>query len=328
MGVGVGPKDAANRMAMTFDGVYTAPSLQSVPWWNVAGNHDIGGAMYICGAQDYQFRPCASAAELVSALEAKFDLQRDYVSPNNNRWIMKDHYYKQRHVEKGVSVDVFNVDTNYADSHAAQQVCCQCYGYSQGSALVRCNDISRGNRYCAGGDTGMFDACMARIKAWWTDSLVQIERDLKASDATFKVINTHYSPHFHMGVPKMKTWYRICSQYGVHLWLNGHTHSFSHQVSSWGTHFIENGGGGGIQTETSTVPAPGVRKYVRSKWVASRPHYGYFELSFSKDWLKAQFVTFDDTWKYSLDRDAVQVGGLARGHCWQIGRTGKKGKAC
>ena len=215
---GLGPKDATNRMAITFDGVYTQASLKNIPWWNVAGNHDIGGAMYICGAQDGQFRACSSAAELVAALDAKFDLQRDYVSPNGNRWIMKDHYYKESHVENGVSVDVFNVDTNYASSRA-RQTCCQCYGYSGGS--VNCNDIPRGHRFCAGGDNVMYDACMVRLKEWWDDSMSKVKTGLKESTADFKIINTHYSPHFHMEVTQMQAWYKVCSEGGVNIWMNG-----------------------------------------------------------------------------------------------------------
>lgn len=325
---GVGPGDATARMATTFDDVYNQASLKGIPWINVAGNHDIGGSMYLCGPGDNQFVPCKSTAELLQGLDNHFDLMAEYKSPDNNRWIMKSHYYKESVTQNGVSVDIFNIDTNYADSHAAHQVCCQCYGYSQGSTTFECNNVQKGDAFCAGGNIGMYEACMAHIKEWWDDSIVSIKRDLAASTATWKVINTHYSPHFHMGEDKMKTWYLICKQYGVHIWFNGHTHGFNHDISKWNTHFFENGGGGGIQSETSGNRPEQAAAFVDTQWIGAGAPYGFFELTFSEDWIKAQFVTFDDDWKFSLTIADIVPGGIKRDHCWHIPRTGKPGKAC
>lgn len=325
---GVGPLDAEGRMHHTFDEVYNQPSLKGVPWVNVAGNHDIGGSMYICGEQDNRFRPCKSSAELIKYLDLKFNLQRDYKSPDNNRWIMSDHYYKKTVSKGGVSVDIFNIDTNYADSHAAHQVCCQCYGYSDGGKGVECNNVQKGDKFCAGGDIAMYSACMAHIKTWWDDSVDNIQKDLKTSTATFKIVNTHYSPHFHMGENKMKLWYKILADNAVHAWFNGHTHGFNHDISKWETHFFENGGGGGIQSETSGHRPEMAAKFVDTEWIGAGDPYGFFELSFSEDWLKVQFVTFDQGWKFSLTPNAVVPGGLDRRHCWHIPRIGGPGKEC
>lgn len=319
----IGSKD---RMKVTFEDVYSQESLKGIPWYNVIGNHDLGGSSYICGNRDPS--KCRDTKQMLRYLHYKFTLQRDYRSPDNNRWVLRDHYYKETVSKNGVSVDIFNVDTNYADSHAAHQVCCQCYGYSNGGQGVACHNIQRNSPYCAGGDAEMYDACMNFIKGWWDDSIHQLKRDLATSTATFKVVNTHYSPHFHMSPPKMKVWYQIMSDFSVHAWINGHTHGFNHDISKWETHFFENGGGGGIQSETSGHRPPTAAAYVDTEWIGAGDPYGFFELTFSQDWLKVQFVTFDQHWKFSLNATAVKAGGLQRGHCWNIPRTGGPGYSC
>lgn len=313
---GLHPHDAQHRMKITFEDVYHHQALKGIPWANVLGNHDLGGASYICG--DLEQRRCTSIDEMIKYLDLKFTLQRDYRSPDHNRWRMPDHYFKETVSKNGVSVDIYNIDTNYADVHAATQICCQCFGYSNGGIGVSCDQIYRESPYCTGGDTQMFDACMNHIKGWWDDSIHQLKRDLAKSTATFKVINTHYSPHFHMAPPKMKAWYHILSEYSVHAWFNGHTHGFNHDISKWETHFFENGGGGGIQSQSSGHRPPAAAAYVDTEWIGGGDPYGFFELSFSKDWLKVQFVTFDQDWKFSLDINTVQAGGLQRDHCWNI----------
>ncbi|KAE8992153.1 hypothetical protein PR003_g20677 [Phytophthora rubi] len=64
-----------------------------------------------------------------------------YTSPNDNRYV-----YTIEDSESGVGIVVFNVDSGDADSHGAVEVCCQCYGYADGSNskcdiyAARCDD--------------------------------------------------------------------------------------------------------------------------------------------------------------------------------------------
>ncbi|KAF0705768.1 Aste57867_6925 [Aphanomyces stellatus] len=330
---GVGSLDWKYRFQETFEKIYDAPSLQGVKWVNVAGNHDIGGSMFICGEQDNQFRECANTAEMLKYLNERFDLQAQYKSPNQDRWLMKDHYYVESVSKNGVTVDIFNLDTNYADSHGARQVCCQCFGYATKYDYdsSKCNDVNPGDKACAGGNVDMYQTCMKTIGNWATDSYNQATRDIAASTATFKIINTHYSPHFHMSPEKMKQWYKLCKDTNVTAWFNGHTHGFNHDIANWGTHFFENGGGGGIVTETSTGAN---NEYLTNAWVGGGTPYGFMELSFSKDWLKVQFASFDKAWKFGgLEYASTVTGGLQRGHCWfvpsaQYSGMGAKGVAC
>ncbi|ETV82658.1 hypothetical protein H257_05228 [Aphanomyces astaci] len=122
--------------------------------------------------------------------------------------------------------------------------------------------------------------------------------DMKASTATFKVVNTHYSPHYHMNSSQMMQWYTLCREAGVTVWFNSHTHSFNHDIATWGTHFFENGGGG-----YWTRNLPGMNKGLVKKLAASA------------------IATFDDQWTFGgMDMDATVVGGLLRGYCWFIPR--------
>ncbi|ETV82659.1 hypothetical protein H257_05229 [Aphanomyces astaci] len=318
---GVGTGDANYRLEQTFEKVYNASTLQNVPWLNVAGNHDIGGATFICGEADGAYRECKDEAELLAYLDIRFEAQANYTSPYNNRWNLRGHYYVERIVKNDVSVEVYNVDTNHAENHGSKDVCCQCYGYASQLGLDTgvCNDPQPGDVACVGGNVTLFNACVAKIESWANESLTRAMADMKASTATFKIVNTHYSPHYHMDPVKMDKWYNLCREAGVAAWFNGHTHGFNHDIAKWGTHFFQNGGGGGIST--SNIPAMDNGK-VKTKWVVEGNPYGFMELSFSKDWLKVQFVSFDDQWTFGgLEWNATTIGGLERGHCWFVPRT-------
>ncbi|RHY53805.1 hypothetical protein DYB30_007860 [Aphanomyces astaci] len=255
---GVGTGDANYRLEQTFEKVYNASTLQNVPWLNVAGNHDIGGATFICGEADGAYRECKDEAELLAYLDIRFEAQANYTSPYNNRWNLRGHYYVERIVKNDVSVEVYNVDTNHAENHGSKDVCCQCYGYASQLGLDTgvCNDPQPGDVACVGGNVTLFNACVAKIESWANESLTRAMADMKASTATFKIVNTHYSPHYHMDPVKMEKWYDV----------------------GW--------------------------------------------LSFSKDWLKVQFVSFDDQWTFGgLEWNATTIGGLERGHCWFVPRT-------
>ena len=319
---GVGPGDVTSRFQTTFEKVYSQPELQGVRWISVMGNHDYGGSMYICGEGDGRFQPCKSTAELIDALRAKFTLQSTYQS---DRWYMPSQYFKYTIQQGDVSIDIFNVDTNFADSHGARQICCQCYGYAKGDDKS-CSNVDRGNKYCVGGSTEMYDACYNEIGSWFDDSLRQIERDAKASTADWKIVNSHYSPHFHMSPPKMKRWYDVLRKNNIQVFLNGHTHGENHDYATFKTHFFENGAGGGIQSETSGKPN-GITE-LDNVWIGNDAPYGFFEISASKVWLRMRFITFDKNWRFSRDKSAIVKGGTKVDHCWYIPRDGSYGRQC
>lgn len=321
--------DQAYRFQQTFEEKYGDPALAGIPWITVLGNHDYGGASFVCSDDAGTPTECGSTAELLFHLSRKFELQSQYVSPNADRWHMPDHFYVYSFGDPvtNTTVDVFNLDTNDADSHGARQICCQCYGYAGGDDDA-CEDVDRGQRYCAGGDTAMFDACMRQLRAWGDDSRARLVEAARASNATWKIVNTHYSPYNHYAPHRADEWRELLDGLGVQLFLYGHTHGEKHDYASFGTHFVENGAGGGIQNESPSGIPPTAAVYIDNLWAAGGYPYGIFSLRVSPTWLQLKFLTFDDRWVMNTDVAASVVGGVEERHCWFVPQRGARGRSC
>ncbi|KAF1326318.1 hypothetical protein FI667_g8462, partial [Globisporangium splendens] len=325
---GLGSDDVAYRFQNSFEAYYNRDSLIYVKWVNVAVNHDYGGAMFICGKWDNQFVECTSKADLLKQLDKKFTRQSGYKSPYNDRWQMPARHYVEtiKDTDTGVTVDIFNVDTNAVTVHGEEQICCHCYGYeTKYGGDASCNNVDRGHPLCAGGHTNMIDACLAKLEEWQADSLRQLFRDAKASTAAWKVVNSHYSPHSHVAPPMMQEWNNILAATGVHLFMNGHTHTESHDYGDFKTHFATNGAGGGIQSESIGGPQDNATN-INTVWIGHDTPYGIFELYFGKQQMKLQFVTFDDAWQFKESSVDTVKGGGQVSHCWFIPKDGSKGE--
>ena len=264
---------------------------------------------------------------MLTALAQKFTLQSTYTSPNDNRWILTDHFYVHSIESGGVSIDIFNVDTNDADVHGAAQICCQCYGYA-GDDDKTCNNVARGDAACAGGSTDMYDQCVAQLKTWGDDSRSKLASYVKNSTADWKIVNSHYGPYDHYAEANAATWRKLLQGLGVQVFLYGHTHGEKHDYSTDKIHFVENGAGGGIQSESASSVPTYAQDYVSNVWTATGYPYGFFELNASKNWIKLRFLTFDDQWQMAKTVAASTIGGIKVGHCWYIPNDGSKGQAC
>jgi hypothetical protein len=126
-----------SRFHTVFEQVYSDVSLH-VPWYNVLGNHDIGGGSGLCGGVSCFScgTLCSDAAAVESALLQKVAAQKAYKSPNKNRWQLEHPYYTRKHYypadarndnEAEYSVEIFNIDTNAA-ANRLPNTCCQCFG--------------------------------------------------------------------------------------------------------------------------------------------------------------------------------------------------------
>ncbi|KAE8960301.1 hypothetical protein PR002_g30262, partial [Phytophthora rubi] len=211
-----------SRFTTTFEDKFDGANIKTIPWVNVMGNHDYGGASYVCSSGDGNAK-CESTDALIQGLERKFEWQSGYTSPNDNRWKLEDHFYVHRIEDPttGVSIDIFNVDTNDADTHGAMQICCQCYGYSNGDS-AKCDSVGRGHKYCAGGDTAMYDACFNKFAEWGADSRTQLKAKVAESTATWKIVNSHYGPYDHYAEAGMNEWFDVLRGSGIHVFLYGH----------------------------------------------------------------------------------------------------------
>ncbi|KAF1323644.1 Tartrate-resistant acid phosphatase type 5, partial [Globisporangium splendens] len=324
-----GDSDQSYRFTKTFENKFTGSNLADIPWVNVLGNHDYGGSSFIC-TKDGELAECASTDDMLAALEKKFTWQSKYTSPNGDRWKLEDHFYTHSISDSasGVSIDIFNIDANDADTHGALQICCQCYGYAEGDDS-QCNNVAPGQKYCAGGSMDMYNKCMAKISSWADDSRTQLAEKVKASTATWKIVNSHYSPYVHYAETGMKKWFDILDGSGVQLWMNGHTHGEKHDFSSpLAVHFVENGAGGGIQKESASgIPAV-ASAYVKNKWTYGGNEYGFFSVTAGKEWLKLQYHTADSKWTFAETIGAAKAGGVATKHCWYIPVDGSEGQDC
>ncbi|POM75205.1 Hypothetical protein PHPALM_7728 [Phytophthora palmivora] len=149
-----------------------------------------------------------------------------------------------------------------------------------------CENVKRGDSLCAGGNNGMFDACMDKLQAWGDDSREKLVEAAKASNATWKIVNTHYSPYNHYAPGPAENWRELLDGLGIQLFLYGHTHGEKHDYTAFKTHFIENGAGGGIQNESPSGIPPYAEDYVENVWAAGHYPYGFFSLNISPKWLK------------------------------------------
>ncbi|OWY94139.1 Calcineurin-like phosphoesterase [Phytophthora megakarya] len=317
------------RFAASFEAKYDGDNIKYVPWLNVMGNHDYGGADYIC-INDEKMVQCNNTKELLQGLTNKLKWQAEYTSPNDDRWHMDDHFYVYRveNPASGVSIDIFNVDTNDADYHGANRTCCQCYGYAK-EDNSGCKTVTRGNKYCFGGNTTMFDICVAKFAEWGEESRTKLLEQVKKSTAIWKFVNSHYSPYDHFLEAGMNKWFNVLRNSGVQVFLHGHTHGMKHDYAkSLGVHFVENGAGGGKQKKVASTIQPYAAKYVMNVWAYTAIEYGFFSLQASKEWLKLQYHTTDNEWNFTENFADSTIGGVATKHCWYIPVDGSEGKAC
>lgn len=317
-----------SRFQTTFEDKFSGAHLQDIPWVNVFGNHDYGGSSYICSSGD-EPAPCSSPEELVKALNDKMEFQRSYKSPNGDRWIMKDHFYVHTIEDpaSGVSIDIYNMDTNDAEAHGARQICCQCYGYASGSK--DCSQAIRGESRCAGGSTAMYDACYDQLMKWGDESRAALKQHAMTSNATWKIVNSHYSPYAHYTDSRFDMWFDLLKESKVNVWLYGHTHGEKHDYSPYlETHFIENGAGGGIQSESASGIVPSVLDKVMRVWSWGAHQYGFFSLEASKEWLKVQYHTYPGDWMAGDDFNKGAVPSPVTHHCWYIPVNGLLGQVC
>jgi tartrate-resistant acid phosphatase type 5 len=317
------------RFAATYEARYDGDNIKNVAWVNVMGNHDYGGANYVCNI-GAKLVKCDSTGQMLQGLENKFKWQSRYTSPNDDRWHLDDRFFVHRVEDPvtGVSIDIFNVDMNDADIAGSHGVCCQCYGCA-GDDNGGCGSIGRGDKYCCGGDTAMYDTCINQFVEWADESRKQLTEKAVASNATWKLVNSHFSPVQHYKKEGMLKWFDALDGTGIHAFIYGHTHGEKHDYSELlRIHFVENGAGGGMKKElASTIPAHAA-SYVKRKWAYSGDEYGFFSVEGSQDWLKLQYHTTDSKWEFTENYAEMTVGCVATKHCWYIPSDGGEGLVC
>lgn len=324
---GVKTSDRDHRFQQSFEEVYYQSAVVNIPWFSVVGKPDYGGGWYICGVDVAVSHPCKSVNEVVQALNAKFLLQKSYKSPQNDRWILPDRFYKQRLKDEhsGVTVDIYNIENTAADSSEANDICCQCGAYSKGEPQ-QCSGVSRGDKLCFGGHTDMYDACMDQFREWTKDTYNRFVKESEGSDATWRIVNTHDSFYGKMSEENTNAWLDAIKKAKIQLVLDGSTPSEKHDFGSFNCHFITNGGGGGVKTSPSpSLSRHAIKAGIQTIWESPDRPYGIYELSFGKESLHVNFVTFNSDWQFE---SAVVFGSSKSAHCWEIPHDGSRGEPC
>ncbi|CAI5720909.1 unnamed protein product [Hyaloperonospora brassicae] len=325
----ISPQTRDEQFSHAFEVPYGGANLKNTPMFALMGNHDYGGGAFIC-AGSTESAQCNSTAELLQGLENKLRWMGDYKSLSNNRWSVDEHFYIRRYEDaaSGVSVEVYNLDMNDASVAGSHGICCQCYGYARGDD-GGCNSIQRGDKYCCGGDTAMYDACMARFVEWSDDSRRQMVAYASKSTATWKIAASHYSAIQHFNQEDMNKWLKALGEAGILVQLYGHTHGLKFElVTTINTYFVENGIGGGAKKEWASTTPDYAKSFVEHLYNAQPTEYGFISIEATTDSLKLQYHTHDDKWVLADRYEDVTIGGVATKYCLHIPKNGSHGVPC
>jgi hypothetical protein len=176
----------------TFESVFTSQSTM-VPWYSCLGNHDYG-------------YPGSATAQL------------EYVSPNNNRWVLPDRYYYKRLAFPGeVNISLLVLDASPCQSD---------YVNDNPKYWDPCGSVIPGCPGCTFHQNVVAQSCSAQL-AWMKGILPTIPAD------DWKIVMIH-APAGDIDVEDLVT---PLQQAGFDLYINGHVHLLTHyKVDNKGTY--------------------------------------------------------------------------------------------
>lgn len=248
-----------------WQGIYG--DVANIPWLSVLGNHDYGGWRFDKG----------------------WPQQIGYSFINYN-WIMPARYFMKRIAHAGFNADYFMIDTNAWDAHDIGEP-----GENADHNICSRHNFGGAGTCAANGGMNNIGEC----KAWfWNTYAVQkqwLEEKLKASDANWKIVVTHFPCGYDSAY-----WKDMKMKYGLDLMLTGHRHQqelwHPHSTSKYVQSFMQTsqwdgnaptcvvtGGGGGIISQ----------KFPYADYGHDLLWYGFFHLTMHKDWLQIELVDTD-----------------------------------
>jgi hypothetical protein len=238
--------------------------VAEIPWLGVLGNHDYGGWRFDKG----------------------WPQEIGYSFVNHN-WILPARYYTKRIHHPGFYIDYFMWDSNAFDAKDS--------GEGNQDHNI-CGYHNPDGAHCmSNGGMPSIEGC----KQWfWDGHELQkqwIEKHMAASDAHWKVINTHFPCGYETD------WYKkLKKEYGLDLLVTGHRHQqelwWSGTSSNYVRSFMETsqwnsdapqcfvtGGGGGIVTQNFNYADYGTDL----AW------YGFFDIVIKKSQMSIELVDWD-----------------------------------
>jgi len=231
----------------------------------VLGNHDYGGRLFY----------------------SAWDQQIAYTWGPTGRWVLPAQYYTMRvdYPSKNFSVDYFMLDTNIGDTSPPEQ----------DQEHNMCNYHYNGNKSCAPFGPASAHVCYDWFKDLWAEQLIWIRGKLNHSNATWRIVLTHFPPEDHVQSPLFVDDFRKLDQdFGIDLIVAGHRHSqglYGNGNNYWsgtaGIPYVVTGGGGGITSDF----APGFPSAELPEKPEGLDQYGYMDMRLYRDHLAIEAVS-------------------------------------
>eukprot|EP00929_Paragymnodinium_shiwhaense_P095338 TRINITY_DN5641_c0_g1_i1.p1 TRINITY_DN5641_c0_g1~~TRINITY_DN5641_c0_g1_i1.p1 ORF type:complete len:1035 (+),score=267.73 TRINITY_DN5641_c0_g1_i1:104-3208(+) len=234
------------QFAYIFEHVYNAPELEGLQWMGIFGNHDYGGYQYDMG----------------------WDQQIAYTW-YSDQWIIPAQYWMRTVQFCDFSIDFYFLDTQVFDVKDPHEdhmhnLCNMVHNKKDCSAMK--------------GPKNPWD-CVAWFKDLWLSQQKWLEDKLRASDADWQIVVTHFPPEW-----GLEEWRRLAVTYGIDLFITGHRHQqemhlardkgwdpIAFTYSAIWAPWIVTGGGGGVTSERNPYAEGGYRQ-----------QYGFFDIKISK----------------------------------------------
>jgi len=233
--------DYTKQFATYHDNMYAGEGLDGKPWLGCLGNHDYGGIYYNL-AWDVQ-------------------IYRTWTHPSSTGtvWRMPAQFWSQRIVYTDFTVDVFILESNFFDAKPRHE--------DPNHNMCGHGDPPAGPCY---GVTPT--SCSTWFRDNWDKSSDFLKKGLAASDATWKLVQTHYPGPTIAGL--------IATQSAkIDLIITGHTH-FQSLGSTNGIDWVITGGGGGVTSDSTPVPS------------GEDDAYGFVDFTISKSELKMDMYSW------------------------------------
>ncbi len=155
----------------------------------------------------------------------------------------------------------------------------------------------KGRYYTFEENSVAFFALDTNSNADWTTQLSWLEKELKASKATWKVVFGHhpiYSAGHYGNTPEfIKTLAPLFKRYGVNLYLNGHEHNYERTKPIDGTTYIVTGIGGATLRKVGK----------NANTVYSDSRFGFTALAFYRDRIEVRAI---DTQNKVFDQGTIR----------------------
>jgi hypothetical protein len=276
--------DADPTFSAQFTGVYTAPSMRTLPWFNALGNHD------------YYGNASAQLSPALRALDARWHAWRSnfqtFTPPGHDTPLLSVYtietipWMQAYRGQPGLSFAGLTPPVYAGDTPVA----------GEGAAAAARSNVTLTCTYCS----TCVCANAAAWSAWEAAQLAQLEGWLLSDPAPWKVVQGHVQIQDDSGgdTPELAPVQALLAKNGVPLYINGHDHTLQwarRDPAPGTTNYLVNGAGG--------LNSGGVRMVAGSTQFASNA-IGFVAVNVTRD---AMGVSFHDASGNALFSSAITL---------------------